>query len=68
MEQYKPLIVGDVQRSIGAVNEIVVSLQRDKPLSSDIVDVNYPQSTVDQFLKSSKAVVDVSTISLFLAS
>ena len=64
---YRPVIVGDVQCSIRAINEIVVALHRDKPLSSDILDVNYPQSTVDQFLKSSKTVVDVSFIPLSLA-
>ncbi|PIL29022.1 hypothetical protein GSI_09070 [Ganoderma sinense ZZ0214-1] len=58
MQDYKPLIVADVQRSIGALNDIVTTLQRDAPLTSDIMEVNYPQSAVNSFVGSSQAVVD----------
>ncbi|KAI1787280.1 hypothetical protein LXA43DRAFT_1098405 [Ganoderma leucocontextum] len=58
MQDYKPLIVADVQRSIGAMNEIVTTLQLDAPLTSDLVEINYPRTAVDSFLRSSQAVVD----------
>ena len=60
MQDYKPLIVDDVQRSIGAMNDIVTTLQRDAPLTSDIMEINYPQNAVDSFVRSSQTVVDVS--------
>ncbi|TBU63590.1 hypothetical protein BD310DRAFT_964861 [Dichomitus squalens] len=41
-----------------AVNNIVASLERDAPLSSDIIQINYPQATVDEFLRHSQTVVD----------
>ncbi|KAI0742069.1 hypothetical protein C8Q80DRAFT_1221845 [Daedaleopsis nitida] len=57
MDSHKPLIVDHVRRSIEAINGIVVSLQKDGPLSSDIIDISYSQSTVDEFLKCSETVV-----------
>ena len=60
MQDYKPLIVADVERSIGAMNDIVTTLQRDAPLTSDLMEINYPQNAVDSFMTSSQAVVDVS--------
>ncbi len=62
MQDYKPLIASDVQRSIGAMNDIVTTLQRDAPLTSDLIEISYPQTAVDSFLKSSQAVVDVSLL------
>ncbi|KAM5545921.1 hypothetical protein V8D89_000047 [Ganoderma adspersum] len=58
MQDYKPLIVADVERSIGAMNDIVTTLQRDAPLTSDLMEINYPQNAVDSFMTSSQAVVD----------
>ena len=58
------MIVQDVQQSIAAVNNIVASLERDTPLSSDIIQMSYPQETVDEFLGYSQAVVDVSVFSM----
>ena len=58
------MIVQDVQQSIAAVNNIVASLERDAPLSSDIIQMSYPQETVDEFLGYSQAVVDVSVFSM----
>ncbi|TBU23613.1 hypothetical protein BD311DRAFT_799899 [Dichomitus squalens] len=58
MVDYRHMIVEDVQRSIMAVNNIVASLERDAPLSSDIIQINYPQATVDEFLRHSQTVVD----------
>ena len=60
MQDYKPLIVVDVQRSIGAMNDIVTTLQHDAPLTSDLMEINYPQNTVESFMRSSQTVVDVS--------
>ena len=60
MQDYKPLIVADVQRSIGSMNDIITTLQRDAPLTSDVMEINYPQTAVDSFHRSSQAVVDVS--------
>ena len=60
MTDYRALIVADVQRSVTAVNNIIASLERDAPLTSDMVQMNYPRATVDEFLRSSQAVVDVS--------
>ncbi|EJF56484.1 hypothetical protein BD309DRAFT_963610 [Dichomitus squalens] len=58
MPDYKPLIVDDVQHAITAVNDIVIALQRDAPLTSDLVEVNYSKPTVDSFHQSSQAVVN----------
>ncbi|KAI1798337.1 hypothetical protein LXA43DRAFT_1088446 [Ganoderma leucocontextum] len=57
---YKPSIVADVQRSIGAMNGIVVLLQGYKgPVaSSELVEKNYPQVTLGQFLAFSTTVVE----------
>ncbi|KAM5530904.1 hypothetical protein V8D89_015436 [Ganoderma adspersum] len=45
MQDYKPLIVANVQRSIGAMNDIIATLQRDAPLTSDLMEnLNYPQN------------------------
>ena len=60
METYKPSIVSNVRSAIDSMNVIVVLLQSDKPIPSDVMEISYPQGTVDEFLKSSKAVVDVS--------
>ena len=60
METYKPSIVSNVRSAIDSMNTIVVLLQSDKPIPSDVMEISYPQGTVDEFLKSSKAVVDVS--------
>ena len=60
MQDYKPLIVADVQRSIGSMNDIITTLQRDAPLTSDLMEINYPQTAVESFQRSSQAVVDVS--------
>ena len=64
MADYRLMIVQDVQQSIAAVNNIVASLERDAPLSSDIIQMSYPQETVDEFLGYSQAVVDVSAFSM----
>ena len=60
MADYRALIVADVQQSVTAVNNIIASLERDAPLTSDIIQMNYPQATVDEFLRNSQVVVDVS--------
>ena len=64
MADYRQMIVQDVQQSIAAVNNIVASLERDAPLSSDIIQMSYSQETVDNFLGYSQAVVDVSVFSM----
>ncbi|PIL29019.1 hypothetical protein GSI_09067 [Ganoderma sinense ZZ0214-1] len=58
MADYRALIVADVRLSVTSVNDIITSLQRETPLSSDIIQMNYPQSTIDEFIRSSLAVVD----------
>lgn len=62
MANHKPLIVAHVHRSVEAINGIVVCLQSDVPLSSDILEISYSRSTVDEFLKYSKAVINVGAI------
>lgn len=62
MDDYKPLIVEQVRRSIEAINGIVVTLQKDGPLSSHIHIDNYSPSTVDEFLKYGKTIISVSPI------
>lgn len=64
MTDYRPLIVADVQQSVTSVNNIIASLERDAPLKSDIIQMNYPQTTVDEFLRNSQAVVDASAFIL----
>ncbi len=64
MADYRSLIVADVQRSVTAVNNIIASLERDAPLTSDIIQMNYPPTTVDDFLRNSQAVEDVSPLPL----
>ena len=59
---YKPSIVTQVQSAIGAMNEIVAVLARDAPLASDIMDISYPEGTVETYLRYSQEVVEVSTI------
>ena len=59
---YKPSIVSNVRSAIDSMNNIVVLLQTEEPISSDIMEISYPQGTVDEFLKSSKVVIDVSNI------
>ncbi len=58
---YKPSIVANVQRSIAAVNGIVVLLQGYKgPVaSSELIEKNYPQVTLGQFLAFSTTVIEV---------
>ena len=58
---YKPSIVSDVQRSIGAMNGIVVLLQgyQGSITSSEHIERNYPQVTLGQFLTFSSTVVEV---------
>lgn len=58
---YKPAIVADVQRSIGAVNGIVVLLQgyQGPVRSAELIEKNYPQVTLGQFLAFSTTVVEV---------
>ncbi|KAI0741669.1 hypothetical protein C8Q80DRAFT_148184 [Daedaleopsis nitida] len=46
---YTSLIVSYVQRSIHALNDAAGALQKVAPLSSDILDVNYPQCAIDRF-------------------
>ena len=59
---YKPLIVSEVQRAIGALNGVVVLLQDNaRPTTgSELVEKNYPQATLGQFLAFSQTVVEVS--------
>ena len=64
METYEPSVISNVQSAIDSMNSIVVLLQSDKPIPSDIMEISYPQGTVDEFLMSSKVVVDVSRISV----
>lgn len=66
MQDYKPLVVSAVERSIDAVNAIVATLQRDQSLRSDILDLNYPQDVVEDFNKSSGLVVEVSAAHRYL--
>ncbi|PIL29444.1 hypothetical protein GSI_08386 [Ganoderma sinense ZZ0214-1] len=54
----KLLVVTDVQHAIEGMNSIVTALQRDGPLSSDIIAINYASSTVDEFLDFSQTVVE----------
>ncbi|KAI0649815.1 hypothetical protein C8Q79DRAFT_923296 [Trametes meyenii] len=58
MSLNKTAIIRDVERSVGAVNDIITLLQGGLPLSSDVVDVNYSQETVKSFLERSQAVVN----------
>ncbi|KAI0672198.1 hypothetical protein C8Q78DRAFT_990702 [Trametes maxima] len=58
MSPDKTAIVRDVERSVGAVNDIITLLQGDRPLRSDVVDVNYPQETVNTFLERGQAAVN----------
>ncbi|KAI0793589.1 hypothetical protein C8Q74DRAFT_1365197 [Fomes fomentarius] len=58
MQDYKPLVVSAVERSIDAVNAIVATLQRDQSLRSDILDLNYPKDVVEDFNQSSELVVE----------
>ena len=44
------------------MNEIVAVLSRDAPLASDIMDISYPEGTVETYLRYSQEVVEVSTI------
>ena len=61
MDAYKPAIVSNVQVAICGMNDIVVLLlQRDRALTSDILEQNYSETMVQQFLEYSQAVVDVS--------
>ena len=64
METYEPSVISNVQSAIDSMNSIVVLLQSDKPIPSDVMEISYPQGTVDEFLMSSKVVVDVSRISV----
>ena len=64
METYEPSVISNVQSAIDSMNSIVVLLQSDKPIPSDVMEISYPQGTVDEFLMSSKVVVDVSRISI----
>ena len=64
METYEPSVISNVQSAIDSMNSIVVLLQSDKPIPSDVMEISYPQGTVDEFLMSSKVVVDVSGISV----
>ncbi|KAI1784672.1 hypothetical protein LXA43DRAFT_195049 [Ganoderma leucocontextum] len=50
------LIVADVQRAIDGINSIIICLQRDAPLSSNDLAIDYPQSTVDEYLRLSQTV------------
>ncbi|TBU42316.1 hypothetical protein BD309DRAFT_896487 [Dichomitus squalens] len=57
---YKPLIVSDVQRAICALNGVVVLLQDNtRPTTgSELIEKNYPQATLGQFLAFSQMVVE----------
>ncbi|PIL27398.1 hypothetical protein GSI_10546 [Ganoderma sinense ZZ0214-1] len=57
---YKPSIVADVQRSIGAMNGIVILLQgyQGSITSPEHIERNYPQVTLGQFLTFSSTVVE----------
>ncbi|RPD58004.1 hypothetical protein L226DRAFT_547039 [Lentinus tigrinus ALCF2SS1-7] len=57
MADYRPSIVTDVQHSVEAINAVFLVLQRDHPLSSDILDINYSQDIVEQFFASSESIV-----------
>ena len=59
---YKLLIITDVQRSIIAVNGVVVLLQgyQGPVTSSELIEKNYPQVTLGQFLAFSSTIVEVS--------
>ena len=58
---YKPLIVSDVQRTISAVNGIVVLLQGQTlpASSSELIEKSYPQVTLGQFLAFNQTIVEV---------
>lgn len=56
---HKQQVVADVQHAIDGMNSIVTSLQRDAPLSSDIMAINYPVSTVYAFQGFSQTVIEV---------
>ncbi len=59
---HKTQVIADVQRAIDGMNNIVMSLQCDAPLSSDIIAITYPRSTVAQFLGFSETVVEVCSL------
>ncbi|KAI1784670.1 hypothetical protein LXA43DRAFT_1101113 [Ganoderma leucocontextum] len=58
MADHKLLVVANVQHAIDGMNNIVTSLQRDAPLSSDILAINYSGSTVEEFVGFSQTVVE----------
>ncbi|KAI0742068.1 hypothetical protein C8Q80DRAFT_174230 [Daedaleopsis nitida] len=58
MQDYKSSIVSDVRRCVAGVNDIVTLLLSDVPSTSDILDINYTQNTIDDFHTSRQAVVD----------
>ncbi|KAM5534750.1 hypothetical protein V8D89_011614 [Ganoderma adspersum] len=57
---YKLLIIADVQRSISAVNGIVVLLQgyQGPVTSSELIEKKYPQATLGKFLTFSSTIVE----------
>ncbi|KAI0772968.1 hypothetical protein BD413DRAFT_492417 [Trametes elegans] len=57
MSDHRSSIIRDVDRSIHAINDIILLLQRDQPLSTDLMDMNYSEGTVNKFLEHSKTVV-----------
>ena len=59
---HKAQVIADVQHAIDGMNNIVMSLQRDAPLSSDIIAVNYSGSTVNEFLGLGQTVVEVCSL------
>ena len=58
--EYKPAIISSVQRSVEAMNQVFFALNGENPLTSDILEVNYSQDTVDRFLALSESVVQAS--------
>ena len=67
---YKPSVIEDVQRSIGAVNGIVVLLPgyQGPMASSERISKNYPQITLGQFLAFHSTVVEVRSFVAISAS
>ncbi|KAI0672196.1 hypothetical protein C8Q78DRAFT_1077752 [Trametes maxima] len=58
MSAYETAIIRSVERSIKAVNDIIVLLQQEQPLRSDLIDICYPQDVVDTFLERTEAIVN----------
>ena len=62
----KTSVVSAVEHSLQSVNAIVVLLQREGPLSSDILDLNYSGDVVQDFPHHSDRVVEVRSTTVAL--